>query len=120
MRGTRRGLFGVEEFPARMRPAADFDNLALGAGVDPVISAESIRLQVTLIILEELSRSVPFAAGGVVVYDLGMAGVADVHPEPSGPRVRQTGIQHLHGCVIGMDHPRSQHPPLHQLVERPN
>jgi hypothetical protein len=70
LRSLGRGLFGLEELPPRMSPAADFDDLAARTGVDPVVAAERIRLQVALVIFQERGRSLALERYPKVVDEL--------------------------------------------------
>src|SRR4029079_18382220 len=90
MRQSRRLLANIEELPARMRPATDFEDLPAGARVNPVVRAEGIGLQIPGVILEELGRPIALATLRVVEHDVRMLLVPKINPEAAVAYVRQT------------------------------
>jgi len=122
--GRRIGTAGVVELAARVRQAGNLGDMASGpAGVDAVVSAKGVGLQIHPIVTapsgQELHRPVAAAAGGVGEHILRMFLVPQVDPEPSGLRgAGKPPIQNVHRRVVGVDHPGLQHFCDHQIVKR--
>ena len=66
----------------RMGPTGHFNNLAAGACENPVIPAESVRLQIPRVVRQELRGPVTLAILSEVVDIIGKLGRTDVDPEP--------------------------------------
>jgi len=88
------------ELASRMRPTRDLDDPPLGFQVNAVVAVESVRLQVTAILLLECGRSRSLATAGEVEHRQRMECVAHVGPQPAGVFLFLPGIADLHRGVV--------------------
>lgn len=86
-----------------MRPARDLDDPTVRIGIQAVVTAIRIRLQITLEALQELGRAIAVAAVGEVVHRVRLLPITQIGPEPRDLSAAQQGNQQLHRRVIGMN-----------------
>ncbi len=99
-----------------MRVAPDLDHLA--AGVDAVVAAERIGLEITTITLEKLAWPVARPAHREVEDVEWVLEIPPVDPEPARGLDLPLRVPHLHRRVVSVDHAAEQDQRLHQIVQR--
>ena len=114
MRTSRIAGPGLVELPSPVHPAAHFEDLP--AGVEGIISRIRVGLQVTLVSREHLLRPVATAILGEVIHHVAMIAISQGHPQ-SAHESTQHRVQHGHRGVVGLNDPRLENQPIHDLPD---